>query len=163
VLIGGGSNPRDFASQHAVPLATMASDLAKRFGGSLLITTSRRTGEEMPVQMAPHLTCPYYLYAWQQGGNPPANPYYGFLGLADAVIATGESVSMCSEACATGKSVFVYDVAGFMSRKHKAFIEALYSRSLARPLVGNDQLFTPAYRLDDAAMVAAEIKKRWQA
>ncbi len=160
ILIGGGRNPQNFAARHAMKLSTLASDLAKRLKGSLLITTSRRTGEEMPVQMKPHLDCPHYLYAWQEGGNPPANPYYGFLGLADVVIATGDSVSMCSEACATGKPVFVYEGEGFMSRKHKAFIDALYAKGLARPLAGDDKLFTPAYRLDDSASVAAEIRKR---
>jgi mitochondrial fission protein ELM1 len=160
VLIGGSPDPADFAKRHAVPLATYASDLARRINGSLLITTSRRTGDAMPEQMKPHLNCPYYLYAWQQGGNPPANPYYGFLGLADMVIATGDSVSMCSEACATGKPVFIYEGDDFMSRKYKKFVKALYAQNLARPLHGNDKPFTPPYRLDDSAEVAKQIRAR---
>lgn len=115
----------------------------------------------MPAQMQPQLECPYYLYAWQEKRIAPANPYYGFLGLADAVIATGDSVSMCSEACATGRPVFIYEGEGFMSRKHKAFINALYAKNLACPLQGNAEWFTPSYHLDDAAAVAKEIRKRW--
>jgi mitochondrial fission protein ELM1 len=160
VLIGGSGNPRHFAVQHAKRLATLSSELAKCLGGSLLITTSRRTGDQMPAQMAPHLTCQHYMYAWQEGGNPPANPYYGFLGLADVVIATGDSVSMCSEACATGKPVFVYEGDDFMSRKHKDFVKQLFARNLARPLKGNDGLYTPSYLLDDAGSVATKIRKR---
>ncbi len=160
VLIGGSSNPQNFAVQHAVPLATLSNALATRLGGSLLITTSRRTGPQMPAQMAPRLTCPHYLYAWQEGGTPPANPYYGFLGLADAVIATGDSVSMCSEACATGKPVFVYEGDDFMSRKHKAFVKEIFARNLAQPLTENSGIFTPSYHLDDAGAVAALIRKR---
>jgi mitochondrial fission protein ELM1 len=160
VLVGGGPNPKEFAAKHAQKLATLSSGLASSLGGSLLITTSRRTGAEMPAQMLPYLACPHYLYAWQQGGNPPANPYYGFLGLADAVIATGDSVSMCSEAAATGKPLFIYESDDFMSRKYKAFTKALYARTLAKPLLGGDTMFTPPFRLDDAAVMAAEIRKR---
>ena len=160
VLIGGSGKPEDFASKHAVALATRSAGLAKATGGSLLITTSRRTGDAMPTQMLPHLDCPHYLYAWQQGGNPPANPYYGFLGLADMVIATGDSVSMISEACATGKPVYVYEGDDFMSRKHKAFVRQLYDRDLARKLQGNTPLFTPAGRFDDSADIANAIRKR---
>jgi hypothetical protein len=38
-----------------------------------------------------------------------ANPYYGFLALADSFIVTAESISMLTESCATGKPVRLYD------------------------------------------------------
>jgi hypothetical protein len=38
-----------------------------------------------------------------------ANPYFGFLALADSFIVTAESISMLTESCATGKPVYLYD------------------------------------------------------
>ena len=157
VLIGGGANAEEFANRHAIPLATLASGLAKSVQGSLLITTSRRTGRAMTKQMAPYLDCPHSIYEWQESGD---NPYYGFLGLADAVIVTGDSVSMCSEACATGKPVFIYEGKDFMSRKHTLFINSLYQRNLAKMLQRNISFFTPLHYEGDAAMIAQEIKRR---
>jgi len=161
VLIGGGGSSRDFAGGHAEKIARAASSLAHSLGGSLFITTSRRTGTAMADALPAHLTCPYYLHRFHDGDEPDANPYYGFLGLADAIIATGDSVSMCSEACATGKPVYIYESADFVAGKHRAFIQSLYDARLARPLlISGNTAFTPAYRLDDAAAIAAEIKKR---
>ena len=161
LLIGGGGSAQTVAARHADIIAKLSSRLAHTLGGSLCITTSRRTGKEMAAALPKNLSCPYYLHQWRDDDNGQANPYYGFLGLADAVIVTGDSVSMCSEACATGKSVYIYGADDFMSRKHKAFVEALYERGLAKPLQQtSNQLFTPPYKLNDAISIAGEIKKR---
>ena len=44
---------------------------------------------------------PQFIHCWRQGTE---NPYLGFLALADAVVVTGDSMNMCSEACANGGS-----------------------------------------------------------
>jgi len=161
LLIGGGGGSKTFAASHAEPIARYASALAQSQGGSLFITTSRRTGKEMEAALPRHLTCPYYLHKWQDSDGPEANPYYGFLGLADAIIVTGDSVSMCSEACATGKPVAIYAADDFVKGKHKQFVHTLYERKLATPLQAtSNTLLPPAYRLNDALSIAAEIKKR---
>ena len=159
LVIGGSDNPEHFAVQHAVSLARLASALAQRHGGSLLVTTSRRTGPQFAQHLARHLTCPYTLFEWRPVGDGQ-NPYYGYLGLADAVVVTSDSVSMASEACSTGKPVFLYEVPDVMSRKHKTFMQALYSRKLAQPLNESSVFFTPSGKLDDSARIAQEIRKR---
>ena len=55
--------------------------------------------------MKERLNAPYYFYDWHISHGVD-NPFYGFLGLADIVIATGDSISMCSEVRATGKPVY---------------------------------------------------------
>src|SRR6185369_4221368 len=77
-------------------------------GGSLMVTTSRRTGDRLAEAIEDFLTAPVYFYDWKDEDVESKNPFFAFLGLADAVIATGDSISMCSEACATGKPVYIY-------------------------------------------------------
>src|SRR5262249_1170230 len=47
------------------------------------------------------------IFDWAARGD---NPYLAFLGLADAIIVTGDSISMLAEACATGKPVHIFDL-----------------------------------------------------
>jgi len=170
MLIGGSSHKREFAGRHAKNLAVLSSNLANRFGGSLLITTSRRTSAEMLEILTANLTCRYYLHDWREGASSAGeNPYYGFLGLADGIIATGDSVSMCSEACATGKPVYIYSSDDFTTSKYQKLHQALYARGLAKPLaeagevekdgrLENWKVGIP--KLNDSLAVAEEIRKR---
>ena len=46
-------------------------------------------------------------FIWDGSG---ANPYFGMLGAADAIVVTADSVSMISEAAATGKPVYIVEL-----------------------------------------------------
>ncbi len=160
VLVGGDSGSRIFSQTHAEKLAALSSTFANSLGGSLLITTSRRTGATVAANIKGCLSAPHYFYDWHIA-NGDNNPFYGFLGFADAVIATGDSISMCSEACATGKPVYVYSAPDFVSPKHQTFLDELFKLGLAKPLLENgNHLFVPPFRLDDARDIAQEIRKR---
>lgn len=108
VVIGGNSGPYSYDEAAAARLGREASDLARRFGASLLITTSARTRPETLAPLEQALEVPYLLYRWRP--QDPDNPYFAFLGLAERIIVTGDSVSMATEACATGKPVYLFDL-----------------------------------------------------
>ena len=108
VVIGGNSGPYSYDAAAAARLGREASELAGRFGASLLITTSARTKPETLAPLEEALAAPYFLYRWRPNDND--NPYFAFLGLADRIIVTGDSVSMATEACATGKPVYLFDL-----------------------------------------------------
>jgi mitochondrial fission protein ELM1 len=63
------------------------------------------------------------------------NPYFGLLALADAIVVTSDSVSMVSEACATGKPVHVFSLGQAHKKLHK-FHRALLDAGLTRPFDG---------------------------
>ena len=92
---------------------------------------------------------------WNGAGD---NPYFGYLGLADAIVVTGDSVSMVSEACATGKPVYVFDLEGG-SEKFRRFHDNLRERGFTRPFTGSLEIwdYTP---LRDTELVADEIRRR---
>jgi len=108
VVIGGNSGPYSYDEAAAARLGQQASNLARRFGASLLITTSARTKARTLPPLEEALDVPYYLYRWRP--NDADNPYFAFLGLAERLVVTGDSVSMATEACATGKPVYLFDL-----------------------------------------------------
>ena len=98
---------------------------------------------------------PHRLFRW---GDAGPNPYRGFLAWADAVVATGDSVSMLSEALATAGPVFVADPGG-LGPRHRALHASLYAAGQARPLAARPGFFARA-PLDESGRVADEIRAR---
>ena len=140
----------------AEPMLAAAERLAGE--GSLLVTTSRRSPHELRGQLAPRLQRPYYWYDWHEGGE---NPYHGMLAHADALVIGGDSLSMCTEATATGKPVFIQQAAGLPS-KHRALHAALFARGLARPLEMATSLdWHPASPLDEAGRIATLLQAQY--
>ncbi|MCX8050022.1 MAG: mitochondrial fission ELM1 family protein [Methylohalobius sp.] len=107
VLIGGSSGPYVLDRAAALQLAKQANELAANAGGSLLVTTSARTSDSILEAFASQISVPAHLFCWAPGQS---NPYYAYLALADQIIVTSDSVSMLSEACATGKPVYIFDL-----------------------------------------------------
>lgn len=108
VMIGGSSGPYVLDRAAARELARQANELATKLKGSLLVTSSARTSAGILEAFASRITVPAYLFSWSQDSQ--ANPYYAYLALADQIIITGDSVSMLTEACATGKPVHIFDL-----------------------------------------------------
>lgn len=126
------------------------------FAGSVMASTSRRTGGAATAALAGALAgVPHRLFRW---GDAGANPYPGFLAWADAVVVTGDSVSMLSEALATDGPVFVADPGGIGPR-HRALHASLYAAGQARPLSRDPSFFARA-PLDESGRVAAAIRAR---
>ena len=96
---------------------------------------------------------PHRLHRW---GDAGPNPYLGFLAWADAVVVTGDSVSMLSEACATAAPVFV---ATREEGRHLRLVHGLYEAGQARPLREAARAFVRA-PLDETGRVAAAIRER---
>jgi hypothetical protein len=145
VLAGGNSGPYTFDPTAGARLGRQASELALSSGGSLLVTTSARTAPDTARALFDALRCPVYCFRW----TPEAaeNPYFGFLGLADAIIATADSVSMMAEACSTGRPVYLFDTGSGRNAMHRANgAEAAPGRAGAWPL-GRQPFKAWIYRL----------------
>jgi mitochondrial fission protein ELM1 len=138
----------------------LAAELGARvagFAGSVLATTSRRTGvpaaEALAAALAP---VPHRLHRWGQGGA--SNPLLEFMAWADALVVTGDSISMLSEALVTSAPIFVAPLGG-EGKRHLAFHETLYAAGQARPISAAPAPFARA-PLDETARIAAEIRAR---
>ncbi len=151
LLLGG---PVKRAGEGLDPAAMAGlAQAARGMGGSVMATTSRRTGAAASAALAAALAGgPHRLFAWGQGG---ANPYAGFLAWADAVVVTGDSVSMLSEALATPAPVFIAELPA--GRRQGLLWRSLYAAGQARRV--GEALFT-RQPLDETARVATEIRAR---
>jgi mitochondrial fission protein ELM1 len=107
VLIGGNGGPHVFDPETARRLAREATAFAHACGGSLIVSTSSRTSRAAAETIRAGIAAPAYVHLW----HPQAeNPYFAFLALADSFIVTCDSVSMLTEACATRKPVYLFDL-----------------------------------------------------
>ena len=158
VIVGGTYKGHKFTIKNAREFGREVRAYKEKIGGSILITDSRRTGNEAQEAIMQELSdIPTYSYLWDK--DMGQNPYLGYLGCADDLIVTGDSVSMCCEACGTGKQVQIYSGSGWLDAKHRRFLNKLFSTQAAFPL-GSEipsgithKPFNPAYQ------IAAEIKK----
>ncbi|MFZ4124457.1 MAG: mitochondrial fission ELM1 family protein [Rickettsiales bacterium] len=158
VTIGGNTKQGKYHAADWRELITRARDLAPT--GTLMVTTSRRTPKEALDVIAPLLAGgSHILHRWDADKD---NPYLGLLGCADAVIATGDSLSMCTEACVSGKPVYIFAPEQVIPKKHARLHQSLYAQSLAKPLDANSTIdWKPARLMDDAGLVAAAMKARF--
>lgn len=152
VLIGGSNSVYSLTPREMKVLAAQLASVAGR-EGSLMITPSRRTGDENMAILRDALRgTPSYI--WDGQG---ANPYYGMLGLADSILVTCDSVNMVSEACSTGKPVMVIDLPGG-SDKFRRFHQAMRDDGMTRPFTGKIEKWDYA-PLDDMRLVAERVKE----
>ena len=112
VIVGGSSGPYAFGVRAARRLARQASELAASLGGSLLVSTSSRTPAVVTRTLADSISVPHELYRWRAGD--PQNPYYAYLAAAERIVVSFDSIAMISEAAATGKALYLFD----LSRDH---------------------------------------------
>jgi mitochondrial fission protein ELM1 len=152
VLVGGPVRAEGLDRETA---SRLIPRVLRRFPeASLLVTTSRRTGAEATALIAAALADrPHHLFRW---GDAGPNPYLGYLALADAIVVTGDSVSMLAEAAATSAPVFV---ATRERGRHERMIESLMTAGRVRPLRVAAAPF-PVTPLDEAERVAAAIRDR---
>jgi len=159
LIVGGSTKRKTFTSEMATELGAQAARLAKISGGSLLITTSRRSTDDATKALLQAVRdTPVNIFKWGDEGD---NPYFGYLSLADHVIVTGDSVSMCSEACATPKPVYIYAPKDLIGRKHAHLHADLYAKGYAEPLRDDTTLSDWTHPpLNPAVDIAKEIKRR---
>jgi mitochondrial fission protein ELM1 len=153
VLLGGDNRVYRLTLPRMAALADRLAELA-RAGYGIAVTPSRRTSAEGQALLRQRLAG-LSAYVWDGSGD---NPYFGLLGLADTLLVTGDSVSMVSEAAATGKPVHVIELEGG-SAKFARFHAAMRAAGITRPFAGAIERWRYA-PLDDTARAAAEIRRR---
>ncbi len=150
VLIGGNSSAYRLTPEITAGLC----DRLTALDAGLAVTPSRRTGAENIAVLHDRLA-KTGAEIWDFEGP---NPYFGYLGIADTIVVTCDSATMVSEACATGKPVYVVDLEGG-SRKFNDFHAGLRQAGYTRRFEGGLESWTyPA--LDETGEVAKEVLAR---
>jgi uncharacterized protein len=153
VLVGGGGR-YTLGAAEITALVDELRGMTAEHGAGLLVTASRRTGPQNEALLREALAG-LPAYVWDGSGD---NPYFAFLGLADFIVATPDSINMTSESCATGKPVYIVDLPQG-SAKFRAFQDGLRDSGVTRRFDGS--LETWSYEpFNDTPMTAREAWRR---
>jgi mitochondrial fission protein ELM1 len=134
VLIGGDNGNYRLSAAVTTRLIRILKKAHTEHGMSAAITPSRRTGGAAKRAIAEALAAEPFGMLWDGTGD---NPYFGILALADRLIVTEESISMISEALATGRPVHVLPLEG-SGMRHAAFLERMVKDGVVSPIDGDD-------------------------
>ena len=149
VLIGGSTKRHEFTQEEAKALADQLSPLK-----NLMVTTSRRTGEEN-TKLLKSALAKNGNYFWD---GVSSNPYMGMLAYADFILVTADSTSMISEAATTGRRVYVLPMKGLTPRQDQ-LVQNLKTYGAVRDFEGKFEKWTYP-PLADAQAVAAQIRQK---
>jgi mitochondrial fission protein ELM1 len=131
VLIGGSNRAYHLTPDRLGAIADAIASCIRATGGSVVLTPSRRTGEAGIALLRQRLQgLPTAI--WDMTGD---NPYYAYLAVADAFLVTADSVSMISEAGATGRPVHILDLDG-NDAKFSRFHKIMHEAGITRPFAG---------------------------
>ena len=110
VFVGGDSVHYEVTPAFAEELISQVLAACEALKGACVVTTSRRTSAAVERQLSERLEgvarCRMLLLASRDDLEGTMD---GFLGAATVAVVTGESVSMVSEACASGRHVVVVE------------------------------------------------------
>ncbi|KAJ6300234.1 hypothetical protein OIU76_021101 [Salix suchowensis] len=154
VNIGGPTRNCQYGEDLAKQLTEMLLNVLWSCG-SLRISFSRRTPEKVAKILMKEFSANPKVYIWDGRGS---NPHMGHLAWADAFVITADSVSMLSEACSTGKPVYVVG-AERCTWKFAEFQKSLHERGVVRPFTGKEDISeTWSYPpLNDSAEAASRV------
>ncbi len=157
IILGGANRHYEFSDETVTRLHTIIEDARSR-GTDVIVTPSRRTEPAVSEGLVHHFGSDPGFSLWDGSGE---NPYSGILAVADRFVVTGESISMVSEALATGRPVHILPLAG-KGRRHQRFLANLYEMRMATPIVGAvlNWQWTDSEATDATPLAAAEVNKR---
>src|SRR3989338_461137 len=172
VLIGGDTKKYKLTQRLITAVSFQIKKAALDLGMDILLTTSRRTPrkaeETIKKEFGGLKECPLLVIANER--NIP-QAVGGILGLCECVVVSGESISMVSEAAASGKYVLVFRLKGtYLGRegRHERFLRNLESEGYIRitqPENIADKIKElirdkpPIKKLDDRAKVKEAMRK----
>ncbi|PPR17000.1 MAG: hypothetical protein CFH33_00152 [Alphaproteobacteria bacterium MarineAlpha9_Bin3] len=133
VIIGGDTKKHKLKINHIRDLFKNINNILND-KGSIMISSSRRTSKESLIQIKKEIKkLKFKTILWNVNDNTP-NPYHGFLAHGDLVIVTGDSVSICSEVCSTGKPLLIFAPKDITIKKHNKFHKLLIKKGIAKYL-----------------------------
>ena len=158
LFIGGANRSYRFGLDRVADIADAIAGMLRSNGGSALVTPSRRTGAAGIALLRQRLAG-LSAEIWDGSGD---NPYYAYLAYADSLLVTADSVSMVSEAAATGKPVHVIELARNRwggDAKFDRFHAMMRTAGITRPFTGKIESWSYSPP-DDTARAGALLRER---
>jgi mitochondrial fission protein ELM1 len=130
LMVGGPTGGLRFDLETAHDLFEKTIESVEESGGSLYITTSRRTPSDVVEMLRRECPEKARLFEFDSEAPPSENPYHALLALADRFIVTTDSISMMVEVARLGRSLAIYP----LESETGGFERGLTALGLLRPL-----------------------------
>ena len=156
LLLGGSNRALRLDEAYWRGLAAKLGHWLTRDGGSLLVTTSRRSPDWLRESARAEFSAVPGLQ-WHGMDDGP-NPYAGILAWADRIIVTPDSVNLLSEACATTAPVLCHVVKP-LHGKLASFYRDLLNTGRVR-LMQREYTAWEVQPLHEMESVAAQVRDR---
>jgi len=121
LMVGGPIGGLRFDLETARDLFEKTLESVKGSGGSLYITTSRRTPTDVVKMLRRECPESVRLFEFSSEALASENPYHALLALADRFIVTTDSASMMVEVARLGRPLSIYPLEG-----RTGFFEAIF-------------------------------------
>lgn len=131
VIIGGSTKNYTLTLDAAKQLESILATVANNHSLPLFISFSRRTPNNVKKYFREKFIWPHIIYDPADQGF---NPYPAMLDQAEYVVATTDSISICSEVVGTGKPVYVFCPDDFKLKKHNFFVQQLVDLGIVKRL-----------------------------
>ena len=158
VLLGGPNRCYGFSQTDMSRLIDKLHAVVDRDEVRLIVVSSRRTPAGVSQRFHDEFGRKHHVWT---GGE--TTPYLAALSIADWIVVTGDSVSMASEAAATGKPIYIEALTERLSaRRFRRFHDGFRRSGITRPFEGRlDQWrYVPP---NDAARAAQAVRDRMTA
>ncbi|MCH9754095.1 MAG: mitochondrial fission ELM1 family protein [Alphaproteobacteria bacterium] len=157
VLVGGITKNYKMNKTQSRDLVNKIQKIIQLNNGTTLITTSRRTPKYMVSLLDKHFGTHKRVYIT----NPEKeNPYFAMLAISDKIFVTNESVSMISEACATGKEVYLIELLGMNRDKLNIFARNLINQRWVSNFKGHHTTPPNAIKYNETQRAANLLKEK---
>lgn len=154
VLLGGSAHNYQMNNAAYLDIIRQLQLIMANSQGTCFVTPSRRTPNELMQMLGIAFSNNKRMVIIDPSQN---NPYFGMLAMADVIFVTNDSVSMVSEACATGKKVYILPMLGHGSSKGKSFAQNLAGKKIVtmyeREVVAGD-----SKSFNETLAIAAQVK-----
>ena len=122
--LGGKTKKYDFNEEDAKELLAELAKIINELSGSFIIVSSRRTGSFMESLLKEHFKAMTQVLVYTS--EDAYNPYMDVLSIADCFFVTEDSVNLVSEACFTGKPVYLLKLPNSQEAGRKSqFVNAM--------------------------------------
>jgi len=141
VLLGGNIEREKYplTAEQARDFGRRVNQFAMDNDGALLITNSHRTLTEATQAFMQEITeVPAFFHDWKDNAVN-GNPYYAFLGLANTIIVTIDSISMMFESAGAQKELYLVQPHAQVETQHTNAAQLLIAEGFARPFNGISQ------------------------
>jgi uncharacterized protein len=158
MLLGGNSRSHHYSAEDWQALAQGMNHLAQKYDLAWLLTTSRRTGTEAEAILRAGLDPSRVADATWWGGEP-RSVVIPYLGAAGVAFCTQDSLTMLSEAIASGRPVFaLYPEALRQDALESSFNE----RFLAANVASSRLIQVPVKALESCNLAPGSLAERFQ-